>query len=135
MQDRVAAGDLFLLCSDGLTGELEDAEIEAVLRSAELEAAAEELRARALTRPARDNLTLILVRCEEAVAGACLDPAARAPARGGRAMELINTTRAQADYTMGTDPSGREHLIVVVKGTFAFPERGSQAFPADPFNL
>ena len=38
-----------------------------MLRSAGLEAAAEELLARALTRPARDNLTLILVRCEEAV--------------------------------------------------------------------
>ena len=65
VQDRVIAGDLFLLCSDGLTGELEDAEIEAVMRTAELEAAAEELLARTLARPARDNLTLILVRCEE----------------------------------------------------------------------
>ena len=50
-------------------------------------------------------------------------------------MELINATRMQAAYTMGIEPSAREHLVVAVKGTFAFPERGSQAFPADPFNL
>ncbi len=66
MQDRLVAGDLFLLCSDGLTGELEDAEIEAVLRTAGLEAAAEELLARTLAREARDNLSLILVGCEAA---------------------------------------------------------------------
>jgi len=75
VQDRLAADDLFLLCSDGLTGELEDAEIEAVLRAPDLQAAAEELLARTLAREARDNLTLILVRCEEA-AGHELDTTA-----------------------------------------------------------
>jgi serine/threonine protein phosphatase PrpC len=65
VQDRLAVGDLYLLCSDGLTGELEDAEIEATLRAAAPEAAAEDLLARALASEARDNLTLILVRCEQ----------------------------------------------------------------------
>jgi serine/threonine protein phosphatase PrpC len=65
IQDRLAAGDLFLLCSDGLTGELEDGELEATLRAAAPEAAAEHLLARALAGEARDNLTLILVHCEQ----------------------------------------------------------------------
>lgn len=33
-------------------------------------------------------------------------------------MELINSTRMLAGYTMGIEPSGRELLVVVVKGTF-----------------
>ncbi len=37
-------------------------------------------------------------------------------------MELLNSTRMEAGYTLGVEPSGREHLVVAVKGTFAFPE-------------
>ena len=36
-------------------------------------------------------------------------------------MELINSTRMVAGYTMGIEPSGRELLVVVVKGTFRIP--------------
>lgn len=36
-------------------------------------------------------------------------------------MELINATRMVAGYTMGLTPSGRESLVVVIKGTFRFP--------------
>jgi hypothetical protein len=38
-------------------------------------------------------------------------------------VELLNATKMQAAYTMGTEPSAREHIVVAVKGTFAFPER------------
>ena len=41
-------------------------------------------------------------------------------------MELLNATKMQAGYTMGMAPDGRESLVVVVKGTFPFPEKGSQ---------
>lgn len=37
-------------------------------------------------------------------------------------MDLLNATGMQAGYTLGVEPSGREHLVVAVKGTFAFPE-------------
>jgi hypothetical protein len=40
-------------------------------------------------------------------------------------MELLNATPMQAGYTLGLDPDGLEHLVVVVKGTFAIPEDGS----------
>lgn len=39
-------------------------------------------------------------------------------------MELINATRMVAGYTMGMEPSGRELLVVVVKGTFRLPKSG-----------
>jgi hypothetical protein len=37
-------------------------------------------------------------------------------------MELINSTRMVAGFTMGMEPSGRELLVVVVKGTFRIPD-------------
>jgi hypothetical protein len=37
-------------------------------------------------------------------------------------MELINATRMVAGYTMGLEPSGRELLVVVIKGTFRLPQ-------------
>ena len=39
-------------------------------------------------------------------------------------MELINATRMVAGYTMGMEPSGRELLVVVIKGTFRLPKAG-----------
>ena len=39
-------------------------------------------------------------------------------------MELINATRMVAGYTMGLEPSGRELLVVVIKGTFVLPKPG-----------
>lgn len=39
-------------------------------------------------------------------------------------MELINATRMVAGYNMGLEPSGRELLVVVIKGTFRFPQAG-----------
>ena len=41
-------------------------------------------------------------------------------------MELINATRMVAGYNMGLEPSGRELLVVVIKGTFMLPKRGEQ---------
>ena len=41
-------------------------------------------------------------------------------------MELINATRMQAGYTMALEPSGRELLVVVIKGTFVLPRPGQQ---------
>lgn len=59
----VASGDRFLLCSDGLTGELLDEEIRAVMDdAADLGEAAERLVEAALWRGGRDNITAVLVR-------------------------------------------------------------------------
>jgi len=46
-------------------------------------------------------------------------------------MELINSTRMTAGYNMGLEPSGRELLVVVIKGTFVLPKPGEQVRLAD----
>jgi serine/threonine protein phosphatase PrpC len=73
IQGRILAGDVFLLCTDGLTGELEDAEIERVLAGAPPEDAADRLLEMVLARGARDNVTIVIVAVEEG-AGSALPP-------------------------------------------------------------
>ncbi len=46
-------------------------------------------------------------------------------------MELINATRMTAGYNMGLEVSGRELLVVVIKGTFVLPKPGEQVRLAD----
>jgi protein phosphatase len=58
------AGDLYLLCSDGLNDMVEDAEIEAILRSEPLTRAAWKLVDRALANGGRDNITVLLVQVQ-----------------------------------------------------------------------
>ncbi|HEY4299143.1 MAG TPA: protein phosphatase 2C domain-containing protein [Paraburkholderia sp.] len=62
---EVADGDVFLLCSDGLSNELSDDEIVAVLASAERENASGELVELALARGGRDNITAVVVQAED----------------------------------------------------------------------
>lgn len=64
----VQDGDLFLLCTDGLTGMVTDAQIERILLDNDMEAAADALLAAALDAGGRDNVTLIL--CERRGASA-----------------------------------------------------------------
>ena len=64
----VQDGDVFLLCTDGLTGMVPDDEIERTLRDCGMEAAADRLLALALDAGGRDNVTLIL--CARKGAGA-----------------------------------------------------------------
>lgn len=46
-------------------------------------------------------------------------------------MELVNATRMTTGYTMGLEPSGRELLVVVIKGTFVVPKPGEAVRLAD----
>lgn len=62
--DQIAIGDIFLLCSDGLTRHVADPEIAAVLSETAASAAAQALIDLALERGARDNVTAVVVRCE-----------------------------------------------------------------------
>jgi serine/threonine protein phosphatase PrpC len=55
-------GDLYLICSDGLTDMVDDAEIEAILRDEPPTRAAWRLVDRALANGGRDNVTVVLVR-------------------------------------------------------------------------
>jgi len=59
----VASGDLFLLCSDGLTRELNDARVADLLQDAhDLDAVCQNLIAAANDAGGRDNVTCVLVR-------------------------------------------------------------------------
>jgi protein phosphatase len=60
-------GERFLICSDGLTNELSDAEIGRLLAEAgEPQQAAEQLVAQAVLAGGRDNVTVIVVQWDEA---------------------------------------------------------------------
>lgn len=58
----VEPGDCFLLCSDGLTGLLDDDELSVAMADPDPETAADRLLALALGRGARDNVTLVVIR-------------------------------------------------------------------------
>ena len=61
-----AVNDTFVLCSDGLTGHVEDDEIaEMILAEADLESACERLIDAANARGGEDNTTIVLVRCDK----------------------------------------------------------------------
>jgi protein phosphatase len=61
-----AGGDLFVLCSDGLTGHVDDDEIaRTVLADPDLDAVCERLVELANERGGDDNITVVLVRCDK----------------------------------------------------------------------
>lgn len=60
-RDRVQLGDRYLLCSDGLTRELNDAQIATALSAADVQSAARRLIDATLQAGARDNVTVVIV--------------------------------------------------------------------------
>ena len=64
VSDRLASGDVFLLCSDGLTGHLDEADIAAALGEDEPQAMCDRLIALTLERGASDNVTVVVARYE-----------------------------------------------------------------------
>jgi protein phosphatase len=62
---EVSDGDMFLLCSDGLSNEVSDQEMRGALIPGDCEQAAQELLAMALEHGGRDNVSVIVVRAED----------------------------------------------------------------------
>jgi serine/threonine protein phosphatase PrpC len=60
-RDRVQLGDRYLLCSDGLTRELNDSQIAAALAAPDVRSAARQLIDATLQAGARDNVTVVVV--------------------------------------------------------------------------
>ena len=65
IQDEAEVGDVFLLCSDGLYGRVQDDEIAAALRAARPAEATEGLIELCLSRGAPDNVTILTIACDE----------------------------------------------------------------------
>jgi protein phosphatase len=63
VSDRWAPGDKFLLCSDGLTGHCDDADLAAALGEGDPQSVCDRLIALTLERGAGDNVTLIVLHC------------------------------------------------------------------------
>lgn len=68
LQSPLEDGDVFLLCTDGLTKMVRDEEIAASLPGTHPEAAVEALLDRSLERGAVDNVTIVIVRYGDAAA-------------------------------------------------------------------
>ncbi|MBQ2261496.1 MAG: serine/threonine-protein phosphatase [Loktanella sp.] len=60
---RLAVGDVFVLCSDGLTEHLSDDDIMNIVREFPPQAACDALVRETLARGARDNVTVVILRC------------------------------------------------------------------------
>lgn len=63
--DEMEAGDVFLLCSDGLTGRVSDGEIADMLAATDMASVTERLVALTLERGAPDNVTVVTVAVDE----------------------------------------------------------------------
>lgn len=66
VQDELAPGDVFLLCSDGLSKVVPDDEAARIIGATPLEAAPAALIEAAIARGAPDNVTVVIVRIAEA---------------------------------------------------------------------
>src|SRR5262249_26030914 len=96
VQARLRVGDRILLCSDGLTDELPDDEIAAILREKlSPSAAVARLIERALAKGGRDNVSIVLIECARGDAATVLERIGAQlgprwwPALGGVAAALL----------------------------------------------
>jgi serine/threonine protein phosphatase PrpC len=74
VQDRVRPGDLFLICSDGLTKMLDDSEIGSRLDARPVAQLVDALIEATLERGATDNVTVVAVRAIAAAEGGAFAP-------------------------------------------------------------
>ena len=68
VQGRLEDGDVFVICSDGLTQHVGDEEIGRLANLRPLRVAVEQMIATTLERGARDNVTVVTVACREVTA-------------------------------------------------------------------
>jgi protein phosphatase len=111
-----ADGDIFLICSDGLTSMVPDATIGEILGEAgDITTAAERLVAAALDAGGRDNVTVVLFRLEKVAA----------EERSGAEKEQDATAEHADSRTAGAEPPPTEAFQVV-------PETAAAGDPLPP---
>ena len=99
------AGDVYVLCSDGLTGMISDGELATLLRAApSLESAAEALVRAANQSGGKDNITVVLFRLDDDGEGPAADPpTAEETIHQGLTVADVEAERERAAATAGTD--------------------------------
>ena len=101
-------GDVFLLCSDGLTSMLYDERVERMLADApDLRAAGHALIDAANAAGGRDNITVILFRVEEAGGGATADQATMVGKAAPKAREVHEALVSEEPATTATATATR----------------------------
>jgi PPM family protein phosphatase len=134
-------GDVYLLCSDGLTGMISDDELATLVRAApSLESAAEALVRAANQSGGKDNITVVLFRLEDDGAGPAGDPpTAEETIHHGltvddvaaAARERGEVASAPAPVTRGGEARDRERSTLEAASTRgAGASAGAQAKPA-----
>jgi serine/threonine protein phosphatase PrpC len=104
-------GDVFLLCSDGLTSMLSDEQIERMLADApDLRGAGHALIDAANAAGGRDNITVILFRVEEARGGATADQATMVGEAAPKASEVREALAAERPATTATATATRPEV-------------------------
>lgn len=122
---RARDGDIYLLCSDGLTTMLSEQRVAELLRShSELRSAGEALIAAANAAGGRDNITVVLVRLEE-VGAAAEDSAAPGGDAAAEALRPQSDGAAELDATMVGAPAVRAPV------PRRLPRHPQQPAPAD----
>jgi serine/threonine protein phosphatase PrpC len=99
-EGELTAGDTLLLCSDGLTGRVEDGEIAAIVEEHPPDEAARLLVSLANERGGSDNITVLIVSTE-ADGSALTVPAPRAPARKSLLLPVLIGTLALLVLILG----------------------------------
>jgi serine/threonine protein phosphatase PrpC len=107
----VRDGDVFLLCSDGLTGMVSDARVaEILVQAPSLAVAAQQLVAAANEAGGRDNITVVLFRVEDVTPGegavvnqnTLVGDAKSAPAHPAAALAATETGERPAEVLVGS---------------------------------
>ncbi|HEY1957367.1 MAG TPA: Stp1/IreP family PP2C-type Ser/Thr phosphatase [Polyangiaceae bacterium] len=142
MQDQVAvdlqndesqAGDVYVLCSDGLSGMVTDEEILAIVQSAQggdMQEAPKQLIARANERGGEDNVTAVVIAIEDDALGATVE------AKTGAKEEPPAMSSRSANAPTDVPPPGTAEPHVEVPKTpppkVVLPNKGDNEFAEEP---
>ncbi|HZS45068.1 MAG TPA: Stp1/IreP family PP2C-type Ser/Thr phosphatase, partial [Blastocatellia bacterium] len=132
-------GDTFLLCSDGITGHIPDAELKELLSSpASPQQICQELKNRCYSRGADDNLTAVVVRLGgHADDDATLQTARKGKQNGTQVFKQSRLTTKLGNNTGETQalnlPGSRARITVPVGGGIADTQFASTG-PTPPFS-
>jgi serine/threonine protein phosphatase PrpC len=130
---RARAGDVYLLCSDGLTTMISEAQIAATLVAyPRLHDAGEALIAAANRAGGRDNITVVLIRLEDVQVGHAPDGGEHATIVGMPAVSAPPAALQPPSASMAPLASGAEMPAAAAAPALAERERPPQRSPRSP---